>query len=114
MRRGRAEVACYASCPLESASAPKLRSARQRGSKIGRIPRARRRRNGQLTDLLASDGSIESGAFLVDLNGEICGAKPDRCGHGNRKKQISDLVQNMVSHGILLHFNPYEFGSAST
>jgi hypothetical protein len=91
-----------------------LKAQRAAGFVGARVRRSRRRRSGQLAELLASGKSVESGPFLVHLNGKICCAKSDRCGHGDRKKHISDFVPKIVSHGPILLRRFSARGSAAT
>src|SRR5258707_675489 len=75
------------------------------GAGFGGLARVRRTpllRIGQLAEHVACGRSVESGSFLIDLDGKICSAKSNRSRHRDRKKGISDFVQKFVPHRHIL------------
>jgi len=74
-------------------------SGRFVGARVRRTPLLR---IGRLVEHVACGRSVESGSFLVYLDGKICCAKSNRSRHGDRKKGISDFVQKFASHRHIL------------
>ncbi len=76
-----------------------------------RVRRTRLLRMGDLAEHVAYGRSVESGSFLVHVDGKICSAKSNRSRHRDRKKGISDFVQKFVPHRHILPLARPNFSS---
>jgi hypothetical protein len=56
----------------------------------------------QLAEHVACGRSVESGSFLIHLDGKICSTKSNRSRHRDCEKGISDFVEKFVSHNYIL------------